>query len=245
MYIIFSPSKTMAVDTDDKIEGIETQCLYEDKAIEIIRKIRSMSLCDIEKKMKIKGEKLIELLSSMGNFELLKGRRALEAYRGISFKQLQLNYYKKDHWDFVKDKVRILSALYGVNRGTDLINIHRLDMTMKIMDDNPYKYWKNTVNNSELFIKDEIILNLASNEFSKIMDKSRFNIINVDFIEKRNGEYKNISTNSKKARGIMLNYIIQNKIQNTNDLINFQEGGYKFSSKKSTKSNMVFTKEGD
>lgn len=242
MKIIFSPSKTMDFETSNisKVEG--TKALYNSKALEIIKELRTFSLDVLEKKLKLKADKLLELLSKFGNFELLEEKIAIEAYTGISFKQLELKAYTKKEWDFIENNVFILSALYGINRGTDLIKNHRLDMTMKIFHISPYEYWKETINNSELLEEKTPILNLASKEFSKLIDTKKFNIINVEFLEEINGAYKSISTNSKKARGLMLNYIIKNKTYKVEDLKKFNASNYVFSKEKSNENNLVFLK---
>jgi hypothetical protein len=221
-----------------------TESIYEKEALELIRIISSMSVEAIEKTLKVSGDKLFTLLSAMGNFQIQEGKRAVEAYSGISFKQLEIQNYEKEEWKFIEDKLRILSALYGANRGTDNIKYHRLDMTMKIMDISLYRYWSHKINSSQLFSKDKTIINLASKEFSKLIDKKIFDIIDIDFLEKRNNEYRSISTNSKKARGLMLNYIIKNKIQSIDEIKEFSEDGYKYNIEESCEYKLIFTKEG-
>lgn len=245
MYIIFSPSKSMDFkNPENQNYKKHTESIYEKEALELIRAISSMSVEAIEKTLKVSGEKLFTLLSAMGNFQIQEGKRAVEAYNGISFRQLESQDYGKEEWKFIEDKLRILSALYGVNRGTDRIKYHRLDMTMKIMDMSLYKYWSEKINSSPLFSKDKTIINLASKEFAKLIDNNIFDIIDIDFLEKRETEYKSISTNSKKARGLMLNYMIKNKIQSIDKIKEFSEEGYKYNSEKSSKNRLIFTKEG-
>lgn len=245
MYIIFSPSKSMDFENPESQNYKKhTKSIYEKEALELIRAISSMSVEAIEKTLKVSGEKLFTLLSAMGNFQIQEGKRAVEAYNGISFRQLESQGYGKEEWKFIEDKLRILSALYGVNRGTDSIKYHRLDMAMKITDISLYKYWSEKINSSPLFSMDKTIINLASKEFAKLIDSKIFDIIDIDFLEKRESKYKSISTNSKKARGLMLNYIIKNKIQNIDKIKKFSEDGYKYNSEKSSENRLIFTKEG-
>ena len=245
MYIIFSPSKSMDFENpENQNYKNHTESLYEKEALELIRFISAMSVEALEKTLKVSGEKLFTLLSAMGNFQIQEGKRAVEAYNGISFRQLQCQNYEKEEWKFIEEKVRILSALYGVNRGTDSIKYHRLDMTMKITDISLYKYWSEKINSSPLFAKDKTIINLASKEFAKLIDNKIFDVIDIDFLEKRNNEYRSISTNSKKARGLMLNYIIKNKIQDIDKIKEFSEDGYKYNIEKSCEYKLIFTKEG-
>ncbi len=241
MNIIFSPSKEMNFERENI--SFQTEPLYEKKANKIIEKLKSFDIETLGKLSKTKDKKLSELSEHLDKFSSSKKLPALLAYNGVAFRQLDRDNFLKDDWNFIREHVRILSALYGINRGTDLIKFHRLDMTMKVFNENFYKFWFAESNNSSLLPKSKKILNLASKEFSKLLDKKGYDILTVEFLEDKNGTYKSISTNSKKARGNMLNFIIKNKINNIENLKKFNENGYYYSNKKSSQNYFVFLKD--
>ncbi len=241
MKIIFSPSKEMNFDREN-IE-FSTESLYREKTNKIIEKLKTFDLNILGKLAKVKDKKLDELSETINNFSQIKELPALMAYNGIAFRQLDRDNYTEEEWIFIREKIRVLSALYGINRGTDLIKFHRLDMTMKVFDENPYKFWYEEGLNSNLLPKDNLIINLASKEFSKLLDKKNYDILNIDFLEDKNGVYKSVSTNSKKARGSMLDFIIKEKIQDKETLKKFNKDGYSYSKEMSSQNNFIFLKD--
>lgn len=241
MNIIFSPSKEMNFDRENI--NFSTEPIYTEKTMKVIEKLRSFNMEALGKLAKVKDKKLVELSESLNNFSSAKKLPALLAYNGVAFRQLSRDSYTDKDWEFVGKKVRVLSALYGINRGTDLIEFHRLDMTMKVFDENPYKYWAEEGENSILLSKNEQILNLASKEFSKLIEKKGYDIINIEFLEKKNDVYKSVSTNSKKARGSMLDFVIKGKIEDIDSLKKFNNDNYYFSEEKSSQNNLVFLKD--
>ena len=126
---------------------------------------------------------------------------------------------------------------------------YRLEMGTKIKIDehiNLYSYWKESI--TEHFINetrnDNSIVNLASNEYYKVIDNKKINIpiITPVFKDIKNGKSKVISFYAKKARGSMCNYIIKNKITNYNDLRNFKGLGYSFNELESNNNLFTFTR---
>jgi cytoplasmic iron level regulating protein YaaA (DUF328/UPF0246 family) len=109
---------------------------------------------------------------------------------------------------------------------------------MKVLKEiNLYKFWKDEINN---YFKDEdLIFNLASKEFSKIIDKP---MITIDFKEYKNGSYKSVSSYAKKGRGMMLNYMIRNNIQSIEEIKKFNLDNYTYNKELSDNSNLVFTR---
>ena len=91
---------------------------------------------------------------------------------------------------------------------------------------------------------DDILINLASNEYYKSIDKKKLNaqIITPVFKDFKNGQYKMISFFAKKARGMMSRFILQNKLTKIEDLKHFEEEGYFFNDKLSTETSPTFTR---
>jgi cytoplasmic iron level regulating protein YaaA (DUF328/UPF0246 family) len=137
-------------------------------------------------------------------------------------------------------------------RPLDIIEPYRLEMGTKLKISNTknlYEFWSDDITNQILkdleLIKSNTILNLASNEYFnsvKSLEKSA-NIISPAFKDLSKGKYKIISFYAKKARGLMASWILRNKIQKEEDLINFNIGGYYFSETESSKNVPVFLRD--
>lgn len=254
MIIIISPSKTL--DLNEKVNIAEyTIPDFLDNSKEIIENLRSLSVEEISSSMDV-SNKIAELnfqryLKWSLPFTLVNSKQALFIYKGNVFKGINVESYKEDDYKFAQKHLRILSALYGVLRPLDLIQPYRLDMNNKLIDfkeKNLYKYWSEIVTealNENLEEKqDNILINLASNEYFKIIDTKKFNgeIITPVFKEFKNGKYKVISSYAKHARGLMTSYIIKNQISNAQDIKLFNEEGYNFTEELSTDKEWVFTR---
>lgn len=167
-------------------------------------------------------------------------REAISLYDGVSFKQIDLESFSDLEFEYIKNNVLIFSALYGINFGFNLIRPYRLDMTNKILDIYPYAFWNESIENFLLPYKDEIFVNIASKEFSKILNRKLFNVVDIEFRQVVDAKIKNISTEAKKARGAMLNYLIQIKADNVSQIKDFDRLGYEFSKEDSSESEFIF-----
>ena len=118
-------------------------------------------------------------------------------------------------------------------------------MTMSIVDKGLYNFWKTDINDyiSNILSQDEVLLNLASGEFSKLIDNKKISMINIDFKEEKDGVYKSVSTYSKKARGQFLNYLIKNQIANLEDIKKIKLDGYSLNKDLSDEKNLIFTRK--
>ena len=151
--------------------------------------------------------------------------------------------------DLVQDRLRILSGLYGILRPFDLIQPYRLEMGTKLKRgraDNLYQYWGTKLTdtlNKELE-EGEIFINLASNEYFKAIKPKALKVpvITPVFKDLKNGKLKVISFFAKKARGLMVRYIIDTNAQTLDDLKGFNYEGYSFSEEHSNtdKNELVF-----
>ena len=239
MKIIFSPSKEM------NFKGETNLCNSSDidllnKFNEIYLRLVDLSKEEVEKKFKIKELMLDEFMKDLQEFHNLLEKRSIEAYSGLAFRQLKIDEYIQENWNYIQEKVFILSAFYGITCGTCKIKKHRLDFSIKLFEDvSLYKFWSEYVNS--FFSENETIINLASSEYSKLIDKKRVDFINIDFYE--NKELKQISANSKKARGEMLNLLIKNQIENIEVIKTLKLKEYSYNRELSSNNNLVFIKD--
>ena len=169
-----------------------------------------------------------------------------DAYRGLDVKTLS----DKEIINLNK-KLRILSGLYGLLKPLDLIQPYRLEMKIRLQTfdaKNLYEFWGETITNQ---LNKEIktdntkyVINLASNEYFKVIKpkKIKAQIINPVFKEEKNGKYKIIAINAKRARGLMTRFIVKTNIKNINDLKAFDYENYYFNEQMSNDNNFVFTR---
>ena len=246
MKIIFSPSKEMREENIFEDKEIEfTESKFKDKTNILINTLKEKSISEIENIMKLKGELLNDTYKNIQDYENLKYIPAISLYYGVSFKELELEDYSEKSLKYLQNNLLILSAFYGISLPFDLIKKHRLDMTISIIDKGLYNFWKKDINEyiSNILDNDEILLNLASSEFSKLIDNKKIPMINLDFKEEKDGTYKSISTYSKKARGQFLNYLIKNQVSNIENIKKMELNGYSLNEELSDKKNFIFTRK--
>ena len=173
---------------------------------------------------------------------------AIYMFEGDVYQGLKAETLTADEIDFTQENLRILSGLYGVLKPLDLIFPYRLEMSTKLQTKkakNLYDFWGEKIRRvliSEMR-SDEVLINLASNEYSKVLGLNDFPnpVITPIFKDYKNGKLKVISFFAKKARGEMCNYIIKNKITNINNLKGFSNLDYKFSDE-NDKGEILFTR---
>jgi cytoplasmic iron level regulating protein YaaA (DUF328/UPF0246 family) len=169
-------------------------------------------------------------------------------FQGEAFKYLQAESFSKQEWDWASKNLFILSGLYGILRATDAVLPYRLMIGTPVSGGNAknlYDYWHENVNTFlNAYPRTNRILNCASEEYSKVLDRQLFpnQIIDVQFLQRKGKELKQIATISKQSRGAMARFVIQNKISKTESLFDFQEMGYSFEESRSTENNLVFVR---
>lgn len=167
-----------------------------------------------------------------------------EVYRGLDAKTLDQTAI-----DYLQKNYRMLSGLYGLLRPSDKVMLYRLEMGRKFKFDqynNLYEFWTDKVTellNSELK-KDELVLNLASNEYIKVVNKKALKgkVIEFDFYEYKDGKLKTIVVYTKHARGLVVRYCAETNAQTLDDVKGFNYEGYRIDEEKSTDSKLVFTR---
>ena len=138
--------------------------------------------------------------------------------------------------------MRILSALYDAVAPTTYIKPYRLDMLRPLrVDGQSLKaYWK--AEWAELFEEGETVVNCASDEFSTLLDRSRYNWVDVEFYERKEGKLKQHSTTSKKGRGLLVGFAMREQVTDVKQLESFSEDGFTFDAELSTSEKLVFVR---
>ena len=247
MLVILSPAKKMDFKSvHNNYSG--TECHYAKEMAQLVKIMQSKSVGELATMMSL-SRSLAELnYNRYQKFDSSPKMPSLLAFRGDVYSNMSVDSYTKQDMDFAQDHVRILSGLYGLLRPLDMIRAYRLEMGTKVHTDfgeTLYDYWGKKVTNAVngLILKDDkILINLASTEYSSVINMKEVNgsVINVVFKNSNKGSYKVIGILAKRARGLMADFIIKNRISNIEDLKKFNGGNYKFQENISSDKEFVF-----
>ncbi len=258
MLILISPAKTLDFETPSDI-SLFTQPDFLEKTSQLVSQLRQLSATEISALLKI-SHKLGELNSQRYQtwqqpFEPNNAKQALLAFKGDVYQGLDVTSFSTEDLNFAQEHLRILSGLYGLLRPLDLIQPYRLEMGTKFnqvqfsnIPANLYKFWGDQITqviNKQLEKQNsKFIINLASNEYFKAVNPKllQAEIITPIFKDWKSGKYKIISFHAKKARGLMAAYIIKNKLENIEQIKNFAQAGYVYSSELSEGNQLIFTR---
>ena len=252
MKIIISPAKSL--DFENKATtDVYTQPRFLEQSEKLNKKLKTISRKKLGELMKISDD-LASLNYDRNQewqppFTLDNAKQAIFSFTGEVYRGIDVNSLPQDKIPALQDKLRILSGLYGLLKPLDLIQPYRLEMGTKLKvgrADNLYKFWDTTLAESlnEEMVDNELLINLASSEYFKALPKKVLKVpmITPVFKDFKNGQYKTIMTFAKKARGLMVRYIIDNNIETLEELKGFDVDGYGFSQEMSTETELVFTR---
>lgn len=247
MKILLSPAKTLDYQTALPTNAI-TQPLFPEEALLLNGVLKNMSKKKVGELMHI-SDALADLNYQRYNefqshFDTNNSRPAIYAFAGDVYTGLDTYTLPKKHEQHLQDSVRILSGMYGYLRPLDLLQPYRLEMGTKLpvgAYKNLYEFWKDKVTPSlnEEIQENELVVNLASNEYFKVIDKKNLKgqLITPVFKDYKNGKLKVISFFAKKARGTMARFLVENKANSLKDVLAFQKDEYRYSSKDTEKEN--------
>ncbi|MGE6529122.1 peroxide stress protein YaaA [Pseudomonas sp. NPDC077382] len=255
MLMVISPAKTLDYDTPPTTHRF-TQPEHLDHAQALISQLRDMSPQQIGELMHL-SDKLAALnVARYGSWDADftpgNAKQALLAFKGDVYTGLDANKLTEEDLDFAQDHLRMLSGLYGVLRPLDLMQPYRLEMGTKLA--NPrgkdlYAFWGERISewlNEALAAQgDDVLLNLASKEYFSAVKRKALNarVIDVDFKDMKNGQYKIISFYAKKARGLMSRFVIKERVQDPEQLKDFDYDGYHYCPDSSTPDHLVFLRD--
>lgn len=176
-------------------------------------------------------------------------RQAVFAFAGDVYDGLDAYSLPEGKFQVLEKKLRILSGLYGLLKPFDLIQPYRLEMGTKLQvgeAENLYQYWRPIVTaalNKELKRK-ELFINLASNEYFGAVDTKALKVpvITPVFKDYKDGELKMISFFAKKARGLMVRYILDHDVESLDGIKAFDYEGYRWDESLSKGTELVFTR---
>ena len=248
MKIIISPAKKMNIDDD--IFEYRSKPVFFEQAEEIMNYMKNLSYDECKTIWKC-SDKLAQLnYDRVVNMDLnYRLTPALFSYEGIQYQYMGARVLSQDALEYLQDNLRILSGFYGILKPLDGVVPYRLEMQSKFINyknKDLYEYWADKIANS-LFEETDLIINLASKEYSKCVEKYLKNSPSTKFITCVFGEIKGDKviekgTLAKMARGEMVRYLAQNKICDLEGLKRFDKLEYKYSQEKSNEKTYVFIK---
>ena len=252
MKIVVSPAKSLNFESPLPIQNY-TESLFLKDAETIQKTLKKKKPKQLMELMDI-SEKLADLNWERNQnwslpFTPENARPAVFAFDGDVYTGLDAYTIPTDKFPILEDKLRILSGLYGVLKPLDLMQPYRLEMGTSLpigTKKNLYEFWKKKVTaslNSELQ-ENELFINLASNEYFSAVDTKTLKVpvITPEFKDYKDGKLKMISFFAKKARGLMVRYIIDTNAETIADLKQFNYDGYAFDANLSKGNTLVFTR---
>ncbi|RMO06481.1 hypothetical protein ALQ47_02033 [Pseudomonas cichorii] len=255
MLMVISPAKTLDYETPPTTERY-TQPQYLDHSQELITQLRELTPAQIGELMhlsdKLAGLNAARFGSWTPAFTPDNAKQALLAFKGDVYTGLQAETLTDAQLSYAQDHLRMLSGLYGLLRPLDLMQPYRLEMGTKLANargKDLYAFWGTRISewlNQALADQgDDLLLNLASTEYFSAVKRSslKARIIDTEFKDLKNGQYKIISFYAKKARGMMSRFVITERINNPEALKEFDVQGYRYSAEQSTPDKLVFLRD--
>lgn len=252
MLMVISPAKTLDFETAPATQRF-TQPQYLDHSQELIEQLRTLSPAQISELMhvsdKIGGLNAARFGSWTPAFTQENAKQALLAFKGDVYTGLNAETFSDADFSYAQDHLRMLSGLYGLLRPLDLMMPYRLEMGTKLPNargKDLYAFWGTRISewlNQALAEQgDDVLLNLASNEYFSAVKRTalKARIINTEFKDLKNGQYKIISFYAKKARGMMSRFVIEERINDPEALQAFDAQGYRYNREQSTPDKLVF-----
>ncbi|MCF8362299.1 MAG: peroxide stress protein YaaA [Prolixibacteraceae bacterium] len=257
MLAILSPAKDMNVlPREERATSKNTKPQFMGEAKELIEDLRQFKKDELKELMKISDKLAVLNYDRYANWNKnhtgSNASQALYSFTGEAYRGLDAATLKASDAEYAQKVFCILSGLYGVLRPLDLIQPYRLEMGTKYGfrdKKNLYDFWGSKITeNINKAIDDspgeKVLVNLASNEYSKAIDfkQLKHKVVTPSFYEERNGKLKMITVYTKKARGVMTRFMIENHIEKLEDLKAFDLDGYYFSNENSGVDKLVFVR---
>jgi cytoplasmic iron level regulating protein YaaA (DUF328/UPF0246 family) len=255
MLLVVSPAKNLDFESPLPTTNF-SQPEFLEHSQALINHCKKLTPADISTLMSI-SDKLAGLNAArFGEWEqpftTENARQAVLAFNGDVYTGLDAKTFTDADFIFAQQHMRILSGLYGLLKPLDLMQAYRLEMGTRLANErgtNLYQFWGDIITDAlnEALAQqgDNVLINLASNEYFKSVKKKQLNgkIITPAFKDWKSGQFKIISFFAKKARGLMARYIIENRLTDVEQLKSFDIAGYQYSEALSIGNDWVFTRQ--
>lgn len=252
--MVISPAKTLDYSGADYPDFTVPAVLNQSEAL--VNQLSTYDASELSKLMKI-SDKLADLNQQRYQdfetpFTPENAKQALLVFNGDVYRGIDVENYDSDDLAFAQDHLRILSGLYGILRPLDLMQPYRLEMGTKLKNErgrNLYEFWGSQISEliNEALAEEETpyLVNLASNEYFKSVDLKalKAKVLNIAFKENKSGTYKVVAIHAKRARGMMVDFVIRNRIESLELMKGFDRDGYAFNAELSTDDEWVFCRD--
>lgn len=252
--LILSPSKGQDFETPSPVRDF-TLPVFSSSSMELIEILRTYSTAGLCELMQISEKLALLNKKRYASFSLPftpdNAKQALFSFTGDVYRGIEGETYSVEELSYAQENVRILSGLYGLLRPLDLIQPYRLEMKTRLPNRSGatlYKFWgtriADEINQQIESSQTSALFNLASNEYSKVIARKALSVpvIDILFKEQKGKTYRTVAIYAKRARGLMTNYMIKNRVDDIEAIKAFQGDGYRFNQNLSTDSQLVFTR---
>ena len=246
MKIIISPAKQMQVDTE-AMDCTKPQFLAQTR--EILAQLQSMTLPELQKLWGCNDALAEQNFARIRSMDLERNLTpAILAYVGLQYTHMGPRVLEQEAWEYVCANLRILSGFYGLLRASDGVAPYRLEMQAKLAvagKKNLYQYWGRSLYEA-LTSEDKVILNLASKEYSNVVEPfvgEDVRLVSCIFgCDDGKDGYKVKATEAKMARGSMVRWCAEHNVQSPEEVQAFDTYGYSFRPELSTETDYIFIK---
>lgn len=255
MLLILSPSKTQKLNSlaDFVSPGLPPLLTQSSRLIELLR---SYSVAELGSLMKMSERLAEQTMERIHSFELPftfeNAAPAIASFQGDVYSGIHVQDYSSEDVAFLQEHLRILSGLYGVLRPLDLLQPYRLEMGCRLVNPvgkNLYEFWGEQI--TELLRhelsrhKEQVLVNLASAEYSRVVKKKLLDcpVLDMDFKERKGDGYRIVAIHAKRARGMMVDFMVRKRVSRVTGLKDFAEAGYRFREELSSPQRYCFTRE--
>jgi hypothetical protein len=252
MLFLLSPAKSLDYDTPPQV-STHTQPLFVKQSAELIDILKTKTPQDISSLMKLSdalsGLNVARYQAWSKKFTAKNSKQSVLAFNGDVYEVLNAKTLSAAQLDWAQEHVCILSGLYGVLRPLDWMQPYRLEMGTALGTDkgsNLYQFWGSQIsaylNERVALDTSPVVVNLASEEYFKAVDLKtlKARVVSCVFEDYKNGQYKIISFHAKRARGLMVRYAIDKKVNTVKKLQAFNAEGYVFEASLSEPDRLVF-----
>ena len=255
MLTIISPAKRLDFSADTPaIEFTKPELLTQSK--KLVERLRKLSPRQVAKLMGVNDKIAADVHRYFRDwkprYNAAGSKPSLLAFRGDVYLALAAEEFSAGDFEFAGEHLRILSGLYGVLRPQDLIQPYRLEMGTPLKGEygsDLYAFWGDRIATSLAKALqsqgDDVVVNLASKEYFGAARTQTFacRVITPVFKDFNRGQYRVLSFLAKRARGMMVSYLIRRRVDDLAGLLKFREGGYRLNREQSTDDRPVFTRD--
>lgn len=247
MKIMISPAKRMR----DDIDFMEPRQfpVFLKKADQLRNYLRKLSQEELKQLLCCNNEIAALNFERYQKMDLCRGTvPAVLSFDGIQYQYMAPQIFTYEYFDYIEAHLRILSGFYGILRPLDGVVPYRLELDAKLKTPfckNLYDYWSDSIFR-ELTRDEDLILNLASKQYSRIIKKyltPHTTFVTCIFGEQHGGKIREKGVYVKMARGEMVRFMAENAVENLEDIKSFNRLGFSYHAELSDRETFVFLME--